>query len=118
MRDGECQIHCLPRVSRGKAEIPPQSLGRILNLAITRPMSPRTKQRIKKRLNGIMLFLSGQAGKAETAPAAARSMAADPPLQAGDWVRVRSRAEIEATLECWGESEGCGGLEPDEHLED
>jgi hypothetical protein len=58
-----------------------------------------------------MLRLSGQADKIEGAPAAAKSMAAVPSLQAGDWIRVRSRKEIESTLDYWGELKGCGVLD-------
>ena len=111
MRTEECQIHCLPRMSVGKAEIPPPSLGRILNLAITRPMSPRTKQKIKKKLNSTMLFLSGQKRKTKASQPATTSEPAAKPLEAGDWVRVRSREEIETTLDYWGELKGCGVLD-------
>jgi hypothetical protein len=108
MRTGQCQIHCLPRISEGRATIPRPSLGMLINLAITRPMHPRTKQKIKKRLNGLMLLLSGQARRRTAQPEAPTKVV---PLQAGDRVRVRSRPQIEATLDYWGELKGCGILD-------
>jgi hypothetical protein len=102
----DCQIPCLPLIAEGQAEIPPQSLRRRLKLAIRRRLTPRQERKLKKYSNNLVNWLYRIAGRdagapvPETQPKAAR-------LRAGDQVRVRSKEEIQATLDHWRQLKGC-----------
>ena len=110
MRTNECQVYCLQRISEGYARDEPQSLGRRLNRAITRHMSPRTKYKLKKHLNGVMLFFSQLIGRRKSSLAPS-IVPVTTHLRAGDLVRVRSKEEVQASLNYWNELKGCGFLD-------
>jgi hypothetical protein len=106
MKNCECQTRCWPGVSEGNADVASRSLRSRLKLTLKRRLSPRVKRSLKMHSNRLINWLSGLTGKSNAAPARATY----PPtarLKAGDPVRVRSREEIQATLDSWNELRGC-----------
>jgi len=101
-----CQIPGLQRVAEGLAEVPPESLARRLKLLIRRRMVPDSERTFKTVTNDLMNRLGklmGRGAKPSVPPASASAAH----LKAGDLVRVRSREEIEATLNHWRQLRGC-----------
>lgn len=100
-----CQLACWPALASGHASMAGRSLSMRVKLFLKRRLSTGTKRALKKRY----LRMINRVTRAQTPPPAVRSTSVETsPLQAGDWVRVRSREEIEATLNAWGELKGCG----------
>jgi hypothetical protein len=110
MRPDECQIHCLQRVFEAEIDLGPQPLSLRLNLAVTRRLSPRAKRRLKDQINSVYGWYSRFAGRSKLSPSPTSNLPASS-LKAGDMVRVRSREEIQATLNIWNELRGCGYLD-------
>jgi hypothetical protein len=104
----ECQLPCLPRFAEGAAEIGPQPLLRRLKRVFARPWN----YYVKKWLKRITRFVAGWSYRLRRGanPAPVLNTPGHH-LQAGDWVQVRSRKEIEATLDRWKELKGCAFLE-------
>jgi hypothetical protein len=98
-----CQIPSLQSMSEGHAQVPRPSLLRLMKLAVRRRLSPRQERTFKARTNELMNQVARLLGR-ETRPA---TTIASVGLKAGDQVRVRSREEIEATLNHWGQLRGC-----------
>jgi len=106
MKLDDCQIPCVQRISEGHAELPPQSVTRRLKLTIRRRLSPHQERLFKTYSNRFIDWLYGLIGKNDTSPAAATSTTTQR-LKAGDLVRVRSREEIQATLNHWRQLKSC-----------
>lgn len=102
----ECQFFCFPDVTEGLAEVPPQSPLRRLKLFIRRHLSPGHERTLKKHTNSVMNWFAKLRGK-KTRPSIPLTRAEAISLKAGDLVRVRSKADIEATLNHWGQLKGC-----------
>jgi hypothetical protein len=102
----DCQVPCLQRIAEGSSEMPPQSFARRLKLMIRRGLSPQTERRLKMRSNDLMNWFCRIRGKPER-PVARPTGGSPIHLKAGDWVRIRSRAEIDATLNHWRQLRGC-----------
>lgn len=103
-----CQIPCLPRLAEGPAQVGPQPLTRRLKRALARPWNYQLKPQLKR------FFAwreARQAARGKVAAVAQAASAPPRPLQAGDRVRVKSRPEIQATLNRWKELKGCAFLE-------
>ncbi len=100
-----CQVPCLRGIVEGEAEAPPQSMLRRLKLMVRRRMSPQTERRFKARTNAAMNWICSVTGKPRHP--AELTVAPAVHLQAGDWVRVRSKAEIDRTLNHWRQLRGC-----------
>jgi len=101
-----CQIPCLARVSEGVERVPAQSFIKKIKLMIRRRLSPAKERTFKNRTNDLInrfYKLTGRSTKTYAPPAKVPSTR----LQAGDLVRVRSLAEIEATLNQWRQLKGC-----------
>lgn len=101
-----CQVPCLQLITEGLAEVPPESLARRVKLMVRRRLSPSWERAFKNYTNDLMNRFSALTGRG-TKPTALPANPAATPLQAGDWVRVRSREEIEATLNHWRQLKGC-----------
>ncbi|MEO0248205.1 MAG: hypothetical protein ABIN58_01430, partial [candidate division WOR-3 bacterium] len=101
-----CQIPCLRRVAEGLAEVPPESVGRRVKLIIRRRLSPGKERAFKNRTNDLINRFCQLTGR-NTKPCAFPGTEKQVPLRAGDLVRVRSRQEIEATLNHWRQLKGC-----------
>jgi hypothetical protein len=101
-----CQIPCLQLVGEGMAPSPRESLSRRIKLMARRRLSPKNERAFKTYTNDLMNRFSkirGKGGKPSSPPAKSPAVR----LQAGHWVRVRSRGEIEATLNHWRQLKGC-----------
>jgi len=103
----ECQVPSLQLVAEGCAPVPPQSLARQIKLAIRRRLSPRQERAFKKRTNRLANWFRTIAGRDTLPSPAVVAGAPAAALQAGDRVRVRSRQEIQATLDNWRQLKGC-----------
>jgi len=101
-----CQIACLPHLFEGYAKVPPESLARCLRLALRRSVNAR-QVRVLKMKSGHLIdrFLKLMGRSDKLSPSKTSSTTSS--LKAGDLVRVRSRAEIQATLNPWGQLKGC-----------
>jgi len=102
-----CQLPCLQLVAEGIAQGPPVSITRRTKLMIRRHLSPDKERSFKNYTNKCMNRLSEITGTS-TKPSAHSTGGPCYQLQAGDWVRVRSREEIESTLNRWNQVRGCG----------
>ncbi len=103
-----CQLPCVPHFSEGAAELEPQPPLRRIKRLLARPWNYGVKK-WWKRLDRALAK-----SKPKAASQAAEVSLAEPPaapLMVGDWARVRSREEIEATLDRWQELKGCAFLE-------
>ncbi len=102
----DCQITCLQPIAVGIAEAPRASFARRLKLLIRRHLSPRRERAFKSATNNLMNWAARLRGR-DVKPLAAPPVAGGPSLKAGDLVRVRSREQIEATLNHWRQLKGC-----------
>jgi hypothetical protein len=111
----ECQIPCLPRFSEGMAESEPQPPLRRLKRLLARPWNYGVKKWLKRLDRSLAARSLADSPLRSRRQEAGRLAGADvepqQPLQVGDWVRVRLREEIEATLDRWKELKGCAFLE-------
>jgi hypothetical protein len=103
-----CQLYCLPKVADENVEARAQSIRRRIKLMLKRHLSPYTKRNLKKIVARWVVRFSNLFRRSASPPA--RS-AAVTDFQAGDLVRIRSREEIEATLNCWHEFRGCAFMD-------
>ncbi|NDJ76216.1 MAG: hypothetical protein GYB65_08145 [Chloroflexi bacterium] len=73
---------------------------------LKRTVRPQTKRNLKKLAVAILAKLNRlQNGSEQALESAAGSSVAT--FNCGDWVRVRSKDQIKATLNLWGELNGC-----------
>lgn len=101
-----CQIPCIPGLAEGNAEVPPESIARRLRLVLRRSLGPHRVQAFKTKSNRIIdRFL--QITRRSNRSASVDTVVKASGLRAGDMVRVRTREEIEATLNHWGQLKGC-----------
>lgn len=113
-----CQIHSVPTMSDGLVDLEALPLRRRIRLWLKRMLDARTKRRLKQMIDAFRtLFLArahfreqGSALKdansvLTTLPAAPVASGAE--IKAGDYVRVRTRAEVESTLDSWDELKHC-----------
>jgi hypothetical protein len=106
----ECQIPGLQRISEGDAELGPQPLARRFKYAFAKPWNYQVKPALKTYSRNLGRWYARLTGKSQASPAPV-VRAATASLKAGDLVRVRSRQEVEATLDRWKELKGCAFLE-------
>jgi hypothetical protein len=89
----------------GRASVPAPSPSRRIKLIVRRRLSPRWERQFKRSTNRWVNWLYAKLGKPTRPVHAAAAGAA--PLQTGDLVRVRSVAEVDATLNHWRQLRGC-----------
>jgi hypothetical protein len=65
----------------------------------------------RKRKNYLITLFSDFTGKNKSQLRKPPIHTTDEPLQPGDWVHVRSKKEIKATLDRWNRMKGCGFME-------
>jgi hypothetical protein len=106
----DCQIPGYQRVADGEAEGEPNSPVRLLKRALARPWNYEVRPRVKKIVKWALVQKKKLQGKS-TSAAPTNTSAPRVPLLAGDVVRVRSREEIQATLDPFNELKGCAMLE-------
>lgn len=102
----DCQIPCLESVAEGIADGPPESFIRSIKLKIRRRLKPDIERKFKNSSNDWLNWLCKLLGRSSK-PLASAVNNDKQKLKAGDWVRVLSREEIEATLNHWGQVKGC-----------
>lgn len=101
-----CQITNIPQISEGPAPVPPESLLRKLRLFIRRNISAKQVRYLKTRTGRIIQQIRSKAfgkGMSESLNLSIKK----PTFSPGDIVRVKSREEIQATLNSWGQLNGC-----------
>lgn len=101
----ECQLHCLPEIAEGYVQGDDLSTKNRLKRLFAKPWNYFIKKQAKR-----LLALATLQSKQEARIEALRNMP-KAKLSAGDIVRVRSREEIESTLDRWNELKGCAFLE-------
>ena len=106
----ECQIPCLPRIAEGNADVSPQPFVKRLKRMLAKPWNYSIKKWLK-RFDRLLLDLTNNILRQEKVFTAEKINASVAHLKTGDWVRVRSREEIEAMLDRWKELRGCAFLE-------
>lgn len=87
-----CQIHCIPYIAR-----PANPADKITHIY------SRVKRFLKRRTIYLQNRFSEKFRRLTDKP--------NPPLQAGERVRIRSKAEIQSTLDHWNSLKGCTFLE-------
>lgn len=103
-----CQICGMQRVSEpmAKSEVVQPPLRGRLKVLLKRWLSPSMKRTLKLRMNRMARWFSKLTGRSQV-KATPTTQPATSHLKAGDLVRVRSREEIQATLDIWKELKGC-----------
>ena len=102
----ECQLPCLPRFAEGAAEVVPLPFAQRFKRKFAGPWNHYVKIWLKRITRWSCRFKPA-AGLTTTRVANTTTYQ----LKEGDWVLVRSREEIEATLDRWKELKGCAFLE-------
>jgi hypothetical protein len=101
-----CQIPCVARISEGVEKVPTQSFLKRIKLMIRRRLSPKKERSLKNYSSNLIEWLySLSGGKSKDPENQGKNHSAG--LQPGDWVRVRSLKEIEASLNHWRQLKGC-----------
>ncbi len=106
MRPYECQIPCLQSISEGNVKVGSQPLRKRVGAMLRRYLSPNAKRTIKQLSNRVFDWFDRFAGRSASSQVLAASSPAAS-LPAGDLVRVKSKPEIEATLDRWKSLKGC-----------
>jgi hypothetical protein len=100
-----CQLPCIPKFSIGLAEsVPTSTIGRFKRL-LAFPWNRYIKRWLKQIYYKTEPW---KGGVSESTPA--RDFAPTIPFQTGEFVRVRSREEIDSTLDPFKELKGCAFL--------
>jgi hypothetical protein len=102
-----CQLPNLARMATGPAAVPHESLSRRIKLEIRRRVSPSRERALRIQINNLMNRFARLWGR-PTRPTAPPEALVASSLQVGDVVCVRPLAEIQATLDNWGQLKGCG----------
>jgi len=100
MQKNRCQLQGMEEIS--------QEVGR-LNLAWQRVK--KVKHAVKRRLNFATHTIKHRWKKHQILHETGESQPGAADLKPGDWVRVRSRPEIEATLDGWNKLKGCAFMQ-------
>lgn len=105
-----CQLPCLPQIAAGLAEFGPQPWPVRFKRTFARPWNYHVKKWLKRYSPTLFAVRARLRTDADAAPVP-RALPLVEPLAAGDWVQVRSREEVEATLDRWRELKGCAFLD-------
>jgi len=100
-----CQLPCVPKFSTGSAEVPERTFVRRLKYRLAVPWNRYVKKWLKQAY-----YLSIHWRGISSPQIAAKEFAPAVPLTQGDLVRVRSRDEIQSTLDPFKELKGCAFL--------
>lgn len=103
-----CQLPNLPGIAEGYVKVGPQPL----KMRIKRSLAVPWNYYVKKNLKRILLMMSNLKSRWVSKPVEKPIVTSSAyALMAGDLVRVRSREEIQATLNTWKELKGCAFLD-------
>lgn len=106
INSNECQFDSLKSIAEGNAKTPPGSLVRHIKLSIRRHLTPSQDRILHQKVNAVIDWFSNLIGKNTYIDKQITNFQTDP-LKAGDLVRVKSKEEIEVTLNHLGQSRGC-----------
>lgn len=106
INSNECQFAGLKSVAEGNAKTPPASLVRHIKLAIRRHLTSNQDRILHQKVNSAIDRFSNLIGKNTSTTKSTTNFQTEP-LKAGDLVRVKSKEEIETTLNHLGQSGGC-----------
>lgn len=105
----ECQIPCLQKIAEGDIFFEKQPFKQQVKRLLAKPWNYHIKKHLRRFHRAISRHHSSRASiharGVNTATQEARAR-----LTADDWVRVRSKEEIHATLDRWNELRGCAFL--------
>lgn len=101
-----CQFNSLRSIAEGNAKSPPASLIRHIKLAIRRQLTPSQDRMLHQKVNAAIDRFYNIIGENASTDAKGINPQMEY-LKAGDMVRVKSKEEIEATLNHLGQSRGC-----------
>lgn len=102
-----CQLVCFESISEGSLKYPPLSFYRRVKLEVRKILSPEAFRSLKKNIDFALSQFEGQSRNEHLRT----SYSTQANLMPGDRVRVRSQAEIEAILNRWKETKGCGFMD-------
>lgn len=107
-----CQIQSVPHIAepaekRDESKLPAT---RRVKLFLKRRLSPQFKRSLKRKVDEIVVGARQMTGQKDT-PGDLPAQPAVEHLKAGDRVRVRTKEEIQATLNIWKERNGCAFME-------
>ena len=103
----ECQFTSIKSIAEGNVKTPPASLFKHIKLAIRRHLTPSQDRILAQIVNAVIDWFCKLIGK-NTSTAEPVAHIQTEPLKAGDLVRVKSKDEIEATLNHVGQLKRCG----------
>jgi hypothetical protein len=104
-----CQIPCIPRISEGKAKFDRQPMLVTMKRVLARPWNYYVKKFLKRAFFRAKAITSrAKIARVKKAPEGVGTLRQE--LKPGEWVRIRTREEIEATLNPWKELKGCAFL--------
>ena len=107
-----CQLQGVIRSSPQAAKNEEKGLSIVVRIkrALKRRLSIKVQRRIKDAISSTFDLFDRQRGRAKTLKSNPDTQPSER-LSAGDLVRVRSREEIQATLDRWRSLKGCGFLD-------
>jgi len=107
----KCQLYSLEHlVSSGEnAETVKLPLRHRLRLVLRRSFNPSIKRKIKEYINSLIVLFSRLTGRSRT-PAANATDTTPIKFNAGDRVLIKSKDQIQLTLNYWNELKGCSFL--------
>jgi len=104
----ECQFQAIQEISEGKEKTPPRTLKRNFILFVRRRITPTQERKLYQRADALIEKFSSN--KLSDKVAAVLENKAEP-LKAGDLVRIKSKEQIEATLNHLGRLKGCSFMD-------
>jgi len=102
----KCQIACVPQFFEGYAPVPRESILRKLKLLIRRNMSSKQVRLIKMKSANLMDWMTNFI-KPSRETILVEEKEDKQKIKSGEYVRVRSEAEIRGMLNYWGQLKGC-----------
>ena len=106
INSNECQFASLKSVAEGYAKTPPASIVRYIKLAIRRHLTPSQDRILHQKVNAAIDRFSNLIGKNASIAKPVITIQTES-LKTGDLIRVKSKEEIETTLNHLGQSRGC-----------
>jgi len=110
MNRNECQFVSLESISEGYDKTPPKSIKRHLILFVRRHIAPSQERKLYKKVDSLIDRFSSPENKTVVIPKPAEGTQVEH-LKTGDMVRVKSKEEIEETLNHLRRLKGCSFME-------
>jgi hypothetical protein len=107
MKTKGCQLVCLESISEESLKYPPLSLVSRAKLEVRKKLSPEAFRSLRKNIDLVLSKFERRSGSDRLST----SHTTKANLKPGDRVRIRSQVEIEAILNRWKETKGCGFMD-------